>query len=176
MPVEGLPACLRLVVSTLPDYKDEGIKKGFQCYSRLRTALHDDNACFAKVEDITDPKEVVLHLLRLQGRTVTETQMEAILKAFHDRSPDDAAGTPLWLTLVAHMAAKWRSYDTPPEVDKSVRGIIIALFKRMAAQHGEVVVRKVLACITLCKDGITTVELGHVLSLDDEVLSKVFEW
>eukprot|EP00961_Rhodomonas_salina_P089460 1203151-Rhodomonas_salina.1 len=112
----------------------------------------------------------------MQGRTLTAEQIQAVLDAFRARTPDDKAGTPLWLTLVAHLAATWHSYDSPPAVPSSVRVLIVALFKQLAALRGEKLVRKALACITLCKEGVSEVELGHLLSLDDAVLAKAYEW
>eukprot|EP00961_Rhodomonas_salina_P172906 2331418-Rhodomonas_salina.1 len=102
--------------------------------------------------------------------------MQAVLVAFNSRGADDMAGTPLWLTLVAQQCAGWRSYDPPPAIARSVRALILNLFKDLAKKRGTVLVRKVLACITRCKDGISAVELALVLSLDDDVLAEAYEW
>ena len=175
LPTRDLPDCVRVLVSSLPDYPDSSGKKGFDCLSRLRRVLEND-ASFSKVEDIQDPKEVILHLLSLQGRTITDQQMEAVLKAFRARSENDMAGTPLWLTLVAQWAASWHSYDEPPQdIPASVRGLILQLFEHLVKLRGKALVRKTLAVITLCKDGISEVELAHVLSLDDDVLAEAYK-
>lgn len=52
---------------------------------------------------------------------------------------------------------------------------IRSVFQRLAQLHGEKVVRKVVACITLCKDGVSEMELMHLLSLDDDVLAEHYE-
>eukprot|EP00961_Rhodomonas_salina_P293997 3934182-Rhodomonas_salina.1 len=85
------------------------------------------------------------------------------------------AGTPLWLTLVAHKAAKWRSDTRPPAIPSSVRELIVELFEDLAKLRGRKLVRKVLACLTRCKDGISVVELAHALSLDDQVLAEAYK-
>jgi len=128
LPATTLPECVRIVASTLPDYEEMEGKSGFQCLSRLEGALHDE-ASFAMVQDIKDPESIVGHLLSLQGRTITAEQMTVVLDAFHKRSEEDMAGTPLWLTLVVHLAATWHSYDTAPTIPTSVRGLIINLFE-----------------------------------------------
>ena len=77
LPVTGLPAYVRLVVSTLPDYRE------FQCLSILRAKLADsagslDSHC-VEVGTISEPDAVLQHLLRLQGRTITDAQLKHVL-------------------------------------------------------------------------------------------------
>eukprot|EP00961_Rhodomonas_salina_P270208 3650301-Rhodomonas_salina.1 len=87
--------------------------------------------CFARVLDIEDPKDILIHILLQRGRTVTNEQMEAVLAAFGQRSERDKAGTPLWLTLAASLAATWKSRDTAPSIPTSVRELIIKLFDQL---------------------------------------------
>ena len=67
LPTTTLPECVLIIVSTLPDYKEMEGKSGFQCLSRLQGALLQDEASFAKVEDIKDPKSIIEHLLSLHA-------------------------------------------------------------------------------------------------------------
>ena len=55
------------------------------------------------VETISEPAMVLMHLLRLQGSTLTDGQRQHVLDAFDKRTDADAAGTPLWLTIVAQV-------------------------------------------------------------------------
>ena len=99
LPVQGLGKSTKLVISTLPDYPKE-----FQCKSLLEKKLGDQSGeRMLGVETISDHDKVFKHLLALQGRRATQTQMEAVSKAFTERSTEDAAGTPLWLTIVAQV-------------------------------------------------------------------------
>ena len=175
LPVTGLPAHVRLVVSTLPDYAE------FQCLSILRAKLADsagslDSHC-VEVGTISEPDAVLQHLLRLQGRTITDAQLKHVLEAFEKRTEADAAGTPLWLTIVAQTISMWRSYeDVPFAIKPGVRDLIIDLFERLATDHGAKLVRAALAYITLAKAGVSETELNHLLSLLDDVLADSYEW
>ena len=175
LPVTGLPAHVRLVVSTLPDYAE------FQCLSILRAKLADsagslDSHC-VEVGTISEPDAVLQHLLRLQGRTITDAQLKHVLEAFEKRTEADAAGTPLWLTIVAQTISMWRSYeDVPFAIKPGVRDLIIDLFERLATDHGAKLVRAALAYITLANAGVSETELNHLLSLEDDVLADSYQW
>ena len=172
LPVTSLPEHVRLVVSSLPDYPE------FQCLSILQAKLGDRAASHSvEVDTISQPEEVLLHLLRLQGRTLTAKQLEHVLDAFARRTPADAAGTPLWLTIVAQEVSAWASYDdVKHEIKPAVRDLIVDLFTRLESAHGKELVRAALAYITLAKHGVSETELNHLLSLQDEVLADVYEW
>jgi len=96
LPVKELSKHAKLVISTLPDYEGE-----FQCKSLLEKRL--DSERMLKVETISDHEQVLKHLLKLLGRGATKEQMKAVSTAFTMRSEEDAAGTPLWLTIVAQV-------------------------------------------------------------------------
>ena len=96
LPVTGLPPHVKLVVSTLPDYPE------FQCLTFLKGKLEGImHSQVVEVATISEPEMVLMHLLRLQGRTLTDGQLRHVLDAFDKRTDADAAGTPLWLTIVA---------------------------------------------------------------------------
>ena len=101
LPMTDLPSFLRIVVSTLPDYQGQ-----FQCHSILNRNVGSGN--MMHVPAISEHKEVLLHLLRRQGRRLTRTQTEAIAKIFVENS---SIATPLWLTIVAQTVSSWTSYD-----------------------------------------------------------------
>ena len=170
LPLTGLPAHVRLVVSTLQDYDGQ-----FRCLSILKGKLGDSAAShMVEVETISEPETVLMHLLQLKGRTLTDVQRQHVLEAFDKRTEADAAGTPLWLTIVAQSVAPWASYDGIPfGIKPAVRDLITDLFERLQKDHGPALVRAALAYITLAKDGVSETELNHLLSLDDDVLASV---
>ena len=174
LPVTHLPPHVRVVLSTLPNYKGE-----FQCLSILRAKLSrlGDLEHLVEVKTISEPEKVLEHLLHLLGRTLTAVQREHVLEAFAKRTDADAAGTPLWLTIVAQAVAHWSSFDGVLfTIKPAVRDLITDLFERLEVAHGSTLVRAVLAYITLAKDGVSETELNHLVSLADEVLADVYEW
>ena len=176
LPMSELPVHALLVVSTLPDHAE------FQCLSQLRRGLGlaegEESSSMVRVQTISQHTAVLQHLLKRQGRTITDEQMAAVDRAFQNRTDADAAGTPLWLTIVAHVVALWASYDGIAfEIQSSVRGLIIDLFKRLECTHGAYLARAVMGWVTLCRrSGVSEAELAHLASLDDNVLADVYEW
>ena len=176
LPMSELPVHVLLVVSTLPDHAE------FQCLSQLRRGLGlaegEESSSMVRVQTISQHTAVLQHLLKRQGRTITDEQMAAVDRAFQNRTDADAAGTPLWLTIVAHVVALWASYDGIAfEIQSSVRGLIIDLFKRLECTHGAYLARAVMGWVTLCRrSGVSEAELAHLASLDDDVLADVYEW
>jgi hypothetical protein len=170
---------VRLVVSTLPDPANAE----FQCLAQLKKGLGladgaSEGSRIVEVGTISEHSKVLTHLLKLQGRTATADQIAAVDAAFRNRTDDDAAGTPLWLTIVAQFLALWTSYDGVKfAINPSVRGLIKDLFERLEATHGTHLVRAVLGFLTLCRrSGVSETELVNLLSLDDAVLADVYEW
>jgi hypothetical protein len=175
LPVTELPPHLRLVVSTLPDHAE------FQCLSQLRRglglAVGESCGNVLEVETISEHQKMLSHLLGLQDRTITDEQMEAVDIAFRGHSEADAAGTPLWLTIVAQVVGQWASYDGVKfAIQPSVRALIIDLFQRLEHTNGAYLTRAVMGFITLCRrSGVSETELAHLASLDDDVLADVYE-
>ena len=104
----------------------------------------------------------------------SDAQRQHLLEGFNKRTEADAAGTPLWLTIVAQSVAPWASYDGITfGIKPAVRDLITDLFESLQKDHGPALVRAALAYITLAKDGVSETELNHLLSLDDDVLASV---
>jgi len=171
LPMTGLPGHVRVVVSTLPDCLD------FECLSMLKAKLGDScGSHVVHVKPIKEHKEVLEHLLRMRQRTVTQEQMEHICSAIQEGMGSDATSTPLWLTLVAQAASRWKSYEGVPfPIKPAVRELVVDLFERLATVHGENFVRSAVAHLTLA-EGLSETEMNHLLSLDDDVLAEVYEW
>eukprot|EP00961_Rhodomonas_salina_P078616 1057353-Rhodomonas_salina.1 len=84
-----------------------------------------------------------------------------------------AALSPLYLRLAFDTAASlWHSYSMEEDLvlEPSLTELIHALFARLEARHGEVLVRHALGYVTCAAGagGITSAELEDVLSCDDE--------
>ena len=61
-------------------------------------------------------------------------------------------------------------------IKADTRGLIIALFERLARDHGGPLIHATLAFITIAKMGVSETELNHMCSCEDDVLADVYEW
>ena len=59
-------------------------------------------------------------------------------------------------------------------IKPAIRHLIIALFGRLATDHGEPLIRATLSFITIAKMGVSETELNHMCSCEDEVLPYVY--
>ena len=180
---------VHFVISTLPDYLNPEVGSAFRCLSILAQLLVPPQEksslanpaeilsrfpdTFVKVEPLKEAGQLLAHLLKLQGRRVTDAQRNALVSAV---AKSDQTQTPLMVTILAAQASEWHSYNSIPEIKSSVREIIIAFFQQLEREHGEELVRAVIAFITLAKQGLSETELQEVLSLMDDVLNAVFQW
>jgi hypothetical protein len=172
LPVRGLADSVHLVVSTLPDHLNPDVGAPFCCLSVLQGKLPTE--CFVQLEPLKSPVLLLKHLLKHQGRSTTEHQTKAVLRAVE--SAEDRTQTPLMITMLANWAAEWRSFTEAPTVGTSVRAIIVDFFKRLETCHGKQLVLHVIACITIAKQGVTETELQEILSIADDVLAEIFPW
>ena len=195
LPLEGLSKQIHMVISTLPDELSPLDGRPFRCLSQLERRLvpssqagsrkrnaagesrsqREHEKGFVRVEPLQDAADLLLHLLKLQGRCATEEQTRRIVEAVNS---SDHTQTPLLVTILAQWVSQWRSYDdlSRVTVPTSVRDVILGFFQRLEKAHGEKLVRAALSFITLAKQGVSETELQELLSLDDEVLADVYQW
>jgi hypothetical protein len=138
----------------------------------------------AEVQPVEDVRSLLLHLLQLRQRKLTDAQL-CVLEAAIKLSP--RTQTPLVVTILAVRFSEWPSHRALPPDNKnpdgslfvdtsSVRALIVQEFKALEAKHGRELVHAALSFITLAKDGVSETELSEILSLDDDVLASVYEW
>ena len=83
--------------------------------------------------------------LAMKNRCLTESQKEIVIKAFHQCS------TPLYLKMIFDEASTWTSF-APLEtttLPNSVQSCIEKLFDNLEKMHGNILVSKALAYLTL---------------------------
>ena len=128
---------------------------------------------FVEVAPLTDAGELLAHLMRRHRRRLTPAQTAWLMAAV---GQPDGDSSPLYLTLLASQAAQWRSFTDPPEIPATVRLVIVAFFRRLELASGERLVATAASYITLARQGLAETELQELLSLDDAVLSDVYQW
>jgi hypothetical protein len=198
LPLDGLAALVHLVVSTIPDQQSPAVGSPFRCLSILAERLQEpepaagrglrhcavgegeaaaaaagDDGNFVEVEALVGTEVLLAHLLRQHGRRATGAQMAVAVRA---AERPGAPRTPLFAALLARQMAQWRSTDPPPELPGTVRAVLTDLFRRLEQSSGERLVRAAVAYITLARQGVSESELQELLSLDDAVLTDVYQW
>jgi len=105
-------------------------------------------------------------------RKLTDQQRKIVSAAF---GKSESSRLPLYARLVYDLAIRWKSTTLPPPLPDNITDIIRYIFGRLEKDHGKIA-PAALSYITCSKYGLSSNELEDVLSLDDEVLSDVFQW
>ena len=161
----NLPAGVSIVVSMLP--------KEHKCLETMQSLLPYDES-FLEVSAM--PKATGLDIfnawLSRAKRTVTAEQMSKVMQAFNN------CPHPLFLRLLFHQALQWKSYTSAATLNlpNSTAEALSHIFSAIEEHHGKVLVQRSFAYLTGCHSGITEAELEDVLSLDDTVLSDVYQY
>jgi NACHT domain- and WD repeat-containing protein len=144
----NLPAHVRLIVSTL----DPG-----ECLTQLERKLP---ANLVKLEPMA--KEEGSKLLDLwlaeAGRKLQDKQRAEVLDKFA------ANGLPLYLKLAFEEARRWKSYSLQMRLGTDIPGMVRELFRRLSADHGQMLVSHSLGYLVAARNGLSEDELLDVLS------------
>ncbi|XP_064619858.1 NACHT and WD repeat domain-containing protein 2-like [Lineus longissimus] len=158
----SVPSHCHIIVSTIPAM--HGI------LAKMKRLYHHSR--FINVEPLEQNicMDILNSWLKQEGRQLTSKQIQKVEDAFTHCS------LPLFTSLVFEEVRVWRSYTSVDEcvLEKSVRGCIQKLFERVELQHGRVLTSHALAFLTASRNGLSDVEMNHLLSLDDQVLDEVF--
>ena len=159
-----VPDNVYLVVSTLP--QQHGI------LNRLGSKLPDERFLEVPILGEQLSSQLLNDWLLKSNRTLTSPQRSVVTNAFQKCS------LPLYVKLVFEEVVVWRSYHASDRIylRHTVRDIINELFVRLEKNHGETLVRHAMGYITASRGGLSEPELEDLLSLDDEVLSDVFQY
>ena len=160
-----LPANVFVVVSVL--------SVGYECLSVLHSIMPHPE-CYLEVCPMSvDSAGSILDVwLVSAGRTLTYDQRSLLLKTYL------SCTRPLFLKLLFDQARYWKS-DMPSNnlvLPVDVRDAIAKLFEGLEVRHGVVLVQRALGYITAARNGVTQAELEDVLSLDNDVLSDVYQY
>ncbi|KFV51482.1 NACHT and WD repeat domain-containing protein 1, partial [Gavia stellata] len=114
-------------------------------------------------------EEMLEMLLASDRRRLSPTQWAYFRQSF------PSGGQALLFKLAFHEARKWASYTSPSElvIASTAQDAMHRLCERLEKSHGTVLVAHVLGYIASSRNGLSDMELKDILSLDDEVLSKI---
>ena len=116
--------------------------------------------------------EILQAWLTSRNRTLTIQQSEIVRKAFSQCS------LPLYVKLIFEQVACWKSYDPLEKMalNTTIQQVINDLFLQIEQKHGTLLVQWTLGYLTASKGSLSEGELEDLLSLDDEVLTDVFQY
>lgn len=115
--------------------------------------------------------QVVKAWLDNKNRTLTSHQMKIVEEAFKKCS------LPLFVKLTFDQVSLWRSYMPVEQcvLTSTIQQSIERLFIQLEKKHGKVLVERALSYVTASSTGISETELEDLLSLDDTVLTDVYQ-
>lgn len=115
--------------------------------------------------------EVLQSWLTKINRTLTSDQYLLVKSAFIKCS------LPLFVKLIYDQVLTWPSYKPVDQcrLSYTVQDSINSLLSQLEKKHGPLIVSRALAYLTASQSGISETELEDLLSLDDDVLTYVFQ-
>ena len=115
--------------------------------------------------------QVLKSWLQRENRTLTPEQISLVEAVFEECT------LPLYVKLIYDQVKGWRSYTPVSEYSlaSTVQLSIDRLFYLLEKKHGTIIVSRALAYVTASGTGISETELEDLLSLDDVVLTSVFQ-
>jgi WD40 repeat protein len=138
--------------------------------ARAKRVYHQSR--FIKVETLEQDiwMEILNSWLKQESRQLTPEQIGKVEDVFCRCS------LPLFTNLVFEEVKGWRSYTCIDDciLEHSVKGCIQKLFEKVELLHGRILTSHALAYLTASRNGLSDVEMNHLLSLDDKVLDEVF--
>jgi WD40 repeat protein len=152
-----LPLNVRLVVTTLPG----------EYLTILQSKLSPSSVLELNPIPISEARILLDRWLKDADRTLQEAQQDAVLRGF------ETCGLPLYLKLAFEEARKWKSFDSPINLNPGIRGIIRNLFSRLSgeANHGKLLLARSLSYLAAAKNGLAEDEMLDILSTDKEVMT-----
>lgn len=116
-----------------------------------------------------DAESILKYWLQHDNRELTQHQFDVIIKAYNKCS------LPLYLKLAFMESKSWSSFTEIENCKLSETITKLAAFKfgKLESKHGEPLVRRALGYITASREGIASIEMEDILSLDEAVMDDV---
>jgi len=164
----------RIIVSTIPYDVN---KYRYLCSKRLDASKvpRVDVEAFVKEDDpgnIEPIRELTKRVLAQQHRSLTQEQWNIFDHSVVQES------TALYMNLSVYVMSVWKSFDCATEnvLVPTVHGIINQIFDGLEKKFGKVLMQAIIAYLSFAVDGVSDIEMVDLLSIDDEVLTAVFQY
>ena len=158
-----LPSNVKLVLSVLPN-------KHF--ILRTLRGIMPQEEQYVKVSNLkTETSHMIIkRWLEMSRRKLSEKQEAQIDKLI----AKDV--TPLYLKLVFDEIQSWKSFETSDLECATIKDCLTRLYHRLETKHGKILVSRSLAYLSASCSGLTQLEMEDILSLDEEVLTDVYQF
>ena len=164
---DGLPSNVKIILSTLENY--EGILDKIQ--SKISNKEN-----FLKIDELnpTNVKTILEDWLNKAQRSLSQNQWMILDNVFKN-----ATLHPLFVKLIYDIIIKWQSFYEPSVEFQNIQSIDICikyLFRQLEKEHGAILFSTCVFYMNIMENGISENELEDILSLDDDLLTQIFEF
>lgn len=162
LPVQ-VPTCAALMLSVLDGPVQEAVGRRYQEAIRVKLPAFTRSEGGTLLDNLLLTGEAVAPGRK---RRLTSEQKQAVLDAFaHD-------GRPLYLALAAGLVRRWRSWDAPAHLPKSIEALVEEIVKRLRAIHGEHIADRALDYLCASRFGLSDAEICELLWRDPEAKNE----
>ncbi|XP_039186728.1 uncharacterized protein LOC120302418 isoform X3 [Crotalus tigris] len=149
----------------------------------VSTCLESDVSCIRKLQKITlkehffqippltfeEINEIIIFWLKKDHRRLTQYQFKHLVEACI------ACPLPLYLYCAYKESCLWTSFSPDTEVclPQSIPDMYSWRLSRMERSHGEQIIQRIAAYVTLSRNGITQEELLNLMSMDCVVIQQI---
>jgi len=164
----------RIIVSTIPYDVN---KYSYLCSKRLDASKvpRVDVEALVKADDpenIESIRKLTKRVLTQQHRSLTQEQWNVFNHSVVQES------TALYMNLSVYVMSTWKSFDSATEnvLVPTVNGIIKQIFDGLEKKFGKILMQAIIAYLSFAVEGVSDIEMVDLLSIDDEVLTAVFQY
>ena len=160
-----LPTDVKIIISTL---KDNNYSKENNYYYDLK----EKDINFIEIKRFDKPLELLELLLLQNKRTLQDEQKQYFYEQYNQ------VNTPLYVLMAASQILAWKSIDKP-SVDvvlaKNQIKIIEIFLKNLNEKyhHDKLLIQKVLAFITISKEGLSEYEILELLNINQDFIKSL---
>lgn len=160
----------KLVYSVLNNY--EGL------FDKIKSKLEFNEKNFLNLKslDLNEALNILNNMLMVSNRRLTKHQFQQVEICLKENKRQLY---PLYLKLLFNIVSKWSSnYKIDNDFYRclSIKQTIKYLFDQLENIHGRILFSHCIFYLTIAFNGISESELEDILSIDDEVLTSVFEY
>ena len=120
--------------------------------------------------DTETTHNILTEWLKNRSRQLTEEQHQVVGSLIKKEV------RALYLKLLFDKVVQWKSYEKNTFFPSDIRSSINLLFEMLELKHGKLLVQHSLGFLSVSKNGLTEHEMEDLLSLDEKVLSDVFQF